>query len=134
MNPTEIREIIFRAARIRFPVLGQTVRLNEKIDALEDYIAKTAIVRGDLEEARLWAHEALSSLRNTYEDIEPDEEVLRGRRGRDAVKEAKAATDPATIGAMEDSQYLIDRCTDQIDRLELDYQAASRTYTLLSGG
>lgn len=117
-----------RAAALRFPDLSEK-HGREKIDALTDHIMQTAIVRGDLEELRLQAH---VNLRDALADLV---RVPVGvSKPRAAVDDARRRAAPAVAERVDGARWLVERCTEQINRLGgSDYDAASRAYTLLSG-
>jgi hypothetical protein len=117
-----------RAVQVRFPDLRQ-LHGRAKIEALVDHITETAIVRGELEELRLEAQTIAFEARNRLNRLPAA--VLRSRA---AAVEARRAADPETAERLDGAQWLIDRCTEQINRLGgSEYDVASRAYTLLSG-
>jgi hypothetical protein len=119
--------ILARAAALRFPKLSELAG-REKIDALTDHIVATAISRGDLDELRLEAHTNLLGLRRRFNRL------LAGRsfRTHALADDARRSADPQLADDLDSAAWLIARCTEQITRLNGDYDAASRAYTLLS--
>jgi hypothetical protein len=121
-----VTSILSRAASLRFPsVVDLSAR--EKIEALSDYIMQTAIGRGELEELRLEAHTNLRTAKLQLEEIF----VPSGSKA--AVEQARRRAAPDLAAEVDGARWLVERCGEQISRLEADYTAASRTYTLLSG-
>lgn len=114
-----------RAASLRFPRLKELAP-RERVDALIDYISETAIARGDLEELRLTSH---INLREARAALSLTPTGVSGRQREDA----KRASRPDLAAQVDGAQWLVDRCKEQIGRLDRDYDAASRAYTLLSG-
>jgi hypothetical protein len=98
--------------------LGTTAR--DRVDALEDHMNATAVMRGDLEEARLYAHGALHDLGREWEEIVGWETHLR-RRSRDAtqaeISATKAEIRPDLSHGLRDAKWLVTRLGEQIDRL-----------------
>lgn len=116
-----------RAAAVRFPDLSDK-HGRDKIDALIDHITETAIVRGDLEELRLGAHvelrAALAALARVATGV---------TKSRPAIDEAKRQARPDLAEQVDGARWLVDRCTEAINRMGgTEYDAASRAYTLLS--
>lgn len=119
--------ILGRAAAIRFPELSELAG-REKINALTDHITATAIGRGDLEELRLEANASLLALRRSFDALLPG----RHYRTRALADEARRAANPKLAQDIDTAAWLVARCTEQINRLDRDYDAASRAYTLLA--
>lgn len=118
-----------RAASLRFPELSPLGSNLGRVNALTQYIQELAVARGDVEEERLYAHVRLRQA----------EELLRGVPvvgGKTKVQaaEARRASHPDAAREERGAKWLVERCTEQIDRLRADFESASRTYTLLSGG
>ena len=117
-----------RAVAVRFPDLtGKQPR--ERVEAIIDHIAETAIVRGELEELRLEAH---VDLRAAIAELT---RVPTGvTRSAAAIMEAKRQARPDLAARADMARWLVERATEQINRMGgTEYDAASRTYTLLVG-
>jgi hypothetical protein len=137
MTLDEIRTTLHRAAALRMPRFTPETTMRERVDALEEYLNLTAIMRGDLEEARLYANGALHDLGREWEAIVGWEAHLRRRR-QDAtqadVYTARAEIRPDLHDGLREAKWLIARLAEQIDRLSHmgDDQVASRIYTLIT--
>jgi hypothetical protein len=119
--------VLAAAAAIRFPDIRE-LGGSERVDALVDYICETAIMRGDLEALRLEAHTTL------FEAAVALAAIPAAGRTKALVADLRRASAPDLAAAVDGAKWLVDRCTEQINRLGgTDYDAASRTYTLLSG-
>lgn len=107
----------------------------ERIEALEDFILKTAWHRGELEEALYWVMEAGKVLRRDWDAIRGHEVAVRGSRAtKEQIDLAKAELAPDTWAGLQEARFLVDALKRQIQRLGgSDYDAASRAYTLLNG-
>jgi hypothetical protein len=117
-----------RAARLRFPDLRE-LHGRARIEALVDHITEAAIIRGELEELRL---EAQVQARDTRRHL--DRVPATVLRSRAAAVEARRLADPGAAQQLDDAQWVIDRCTEQIHRLGgSEYDVASRAYTMLTG-
>ena len=139
MTLDEIRRVLHSAAAVRMPRLTPEMGSRERVDALEDYLNLTAVTRGELEEARLYAQGALHALSGEWEAIEGWEAHLRRRRADVAQHEitaAKAEIRPDLHEGIRDAKFLVARLGEQIDRLSHmgDDQVASRIYTLITAG
>jgi hypothetical protein len=101
----------------------------ERIEALIDHVSRTAIMRGELEELRLEAH---VSLREATAELA---RVPTGiTRNGAAIAEAKRQARPELGRRADDAQWLVQRCTEQINRMGgSEYDAASRTYSMMGG-
>lgn len=136
MNVDEVRKALFAVATIRFPNLTELDGNTAKVSALEDYLTLTAISRGQLEEARLWMHEALRTVMEQWDDIEGWEVQApsHARRTQDDIRRAKKVCRPDLYSGITNGKHLIARLSDQIRRLEKDDEVASRQYTIITGG
>lgn len=86
-------------------------------------------MRGELEQLRLEAHVALRDARERLRRIPATQ-----HKSKSAAEESRRAQDPELAREIDHWQWLVDRCTEQIARFGgTEYDAASRTYTLLSG-
>jgi hypothetical protein len=120
--------VLARAVALRFPDLRELAG-REKVDALVDHIVATAILRGELEELRLSGYVRVYEVRGRLRAI-----PAASTRTRSAADQSRRTAAPDLAAALDDAQWLIDRCTEQINRLGgSDYDAASRAYTLLAG-
>lgn len=99
----------------------------DRIEALVDHITETALARGDVEELRLEAHVQLLATTSRLNAMPA------AGRNRAATDEARRAAAPDLAAEQDRSRWVIDRCKEQVNRLDADYDAASRVYTLLSG-
>jgi hypothetical protein len=116
-----------RAAALRFPNLRE-LRGRDRSEALVDHISDTAIARGELEELRMEAHVSLLEHREQWDAIPT-------RRGTKAERDAsRTLAEPLLAGKIFRARWVVERCTEQINRLDGDYNAASRAYTIISGG
>lgn len=119
--------VLARAAALRFPDIRE-MGGHARISELVDYITATAIARGELEELRLTAHVNLLDVRKKLA------RMPAAGRNRASIDEAKRAAAPELAEQEAHWQWVVSRCTEQINRLGgTDYDAASRAYTLVSG-
>lgn len=117
-----------RACGLRFPDIRDK-RGRERVDALIDHITETAIIRGDLEELRL---EAYVQLRDAEADL--GRVPTGATKSRAAIDESRRAARPDLAERLDTARWTVARCTEQINRMGgSEYDAASRTYTLLGG-
>jgi hypothetical protein len=133
MDEVQMREILRTAMDIRFPRRDPNEHPSTKITALEDYLTDTAVYRGELESALYWAREAEKHMQDEWDEINGWEPLV-GKRDTDrAVVEAKRRVNPALYRGLRDAKRLIHDIGRQIRRLEKDFEAVSRDYTLLTG-
>lgn len=138
MTVDEIRDVLERAASVRMPRFTPDLGSREKVELLEDYLNLTAVTRGELEEARLWAHMALRELLEQWDGIQGWGMHLpsNGRHTKDDVVAAKREIRPDLHVGLKEAKFLVERISEQIDRLGSrmgDDQVASRLYTLIAG-
>lgn len=120
--------ILQRAAALRFPSL-RDLPPRDRVEALVDHIQDTAIARGELEELRLEAQANLHELRQRFNKL-----PAPSNRSKAGADEARRALDPVLAERIDGARWLVERCTEGIMRMGgSEYDAASRTYTLLSG-
>lgn len=130
--------ILGRSVALRYPVSparSDGVRRDRQARTaqLEDHIAATAIARGELADLRLRAHVSLRNDTRTWDRL-AGWEHHRGKDTTDAsVERAKAKHAPDLYGRMKDARWVIERCTEEMQRMDKDYDQASREYSLLSG-
>lgn len=128
-EPRELDDsVLARAAVLRFPNITEMEGGAAKVEALTDHIVATAIARGDLEELRLQAQVSLLGVRKKLA------RMPQTGRDRSRTEEARRAAAPELADEHDHWKWIVDRCTEQINRLGgTDYDAASRAYTLVSG-
>lgn len=135
MSVEKIEAVLLIAMKLRIPMFAESFSAKGKIDALETYIEQTAWHRGELEEALYWASDAGKVLRRAWDRIEGYQTTLRGKgpHTKEQVNEAKRTIQPDTWEGIQDARKLCEDIGRQIRRLELDFQAASRSYSLITG-
>jgi hypothetical protein len=134
----EIRAVLTSAAAVQMPRFTPDMGPREKVELLEDYLNLTAVTRAQLEEGRLWAHMALKTLGDEWDQIQGWGMHLQsnGRHTKDDVIAAKREIRPDLHDGLKDAKWLVERLSDQIERLGArmgDDQVASRIYTLIAG-
>jgi hypothetical protein len=121
--------VLARAAALRFPDLRELPTGRERVDALIDHIVATAISRGELEELRLETQVDLLDARDRFNRI-----PALGSKTKPAAEEARRMADPDLATRIDRGRWLVERCTEAINRMGgTDYDAASRAYTLIAG-
>jgi hypothetical protein len=121
--------VLAQSVALRFPDLSEIEDPRERTNALQDHIVATAIMRGELAALRLAAHTTLQASLKEWNKIHvtgrtgPQREEERRRHRRDLAE------------LIDDAKFTVARCTEEMDRHGgTDYDAASRVYTILSGG
>jgi hypothetical protein len=135
MTPEKIEAVLRRAMTLRHPYFAESFSARAKVTALESYIELTAYHRGELEEALYWASDAGKLLRHQWDQIEGYDTVTRGKgpHTKEQVNEAKRTIRPDLWEGIQDAKKLCEDIGRQIRRLELDFQSASRSYSLITG-
>lgn len=135
MQLPEIRRRLESALVVRIPAYDPQMHPRERVQKMEEYITRTAEVRQELEEALYWCMEAGKALKLQWDGVEGYQASLpRGsRHTKDQVDEAKRVISPGVWAGLTEARELVKSLHRQIRRIELDYEAVSRSYTLLSG-
>lgn len=135
MDVVQIREVHRSAMAVRFPQRDPNEPPQAKLAALEDYLTTTAVQRGELEAARFWAREAEVRMEESWDNLVGWEAVRDRKRDTDqAIVDAKRKVNPKLYAGLRDVRRLIQDIDRQIKRLEKDFEAVSRDYTLITGG
>src|SRR5436853_5953272 len=136
MTLDEIRAAFDAARVIRIPRFDPNTHGRVKVSALETYINDTAFHRGELEDALWWTWEAERTLRDQWDDVEGYEPFLPStakERTQEAISKAKRRVNPDVYDGLKLCAQLREAIGRQIRRLEKDYDAASRQYSLVTG-
>lgn len=133
MTLAEIRKALHRGAQLRMPRFEQEWGTQQRVAALEDHLNATAVARGELEEARLYASSAVHELSGQWDAIEGWEVALRKNYTQEDVRRAKRDIRPDLHEALREARFLVARVGDQIHRLEQDDTVASRLYSIVTG-
>lgn len=135
MDHAEIVATLKDAMGVEMKLLDPEEHPRERVDHLQNYIGVTAIQRARLERALYWCIEAAKVLRKQWDALEGWEVNLpRGsQRTKEQVTEAKRHLSPQVYEGIRDAEELKSHLHRQIRRLELDYEACSREYTIISG-
>jgi len=118
--------LLMRSTQLRFPSLNET-HPREKVAALEQHICATAAMRGELAELRMEAHTRLYVALDQWDDMQVGGDT--GPKREDAKRRAR----PALWKEIKLCRWLVERCTEEMARMDQDYQSASRAYTLIAG-
>jgi len=134
VNPVEVREALYQAAKLTFPRL-RDLSPEAKVAAIEDHYVACAISRQALEEAALWMQDAVKRLEDAWDAIEGYRTLIPpGDKTQKGVVAAKRQIDPKTYEGIREGKWLVDKLKTQVRRLERDEEAASRLYTMMTGG
>lgn len=119
------------SVKLWMPEFTAAMGPRERALALQDHILATALMRGRLAELRL---NAQVNLRDAREQLRGEPAMRTGRSAK-ATEEMKLDANPDLARRIAGARWLIDRCTEEMDRLGgNDYEAASRSFTILVGG
>lgn len=125
-------EVLKKAADLRIPEVPRALGPRARIEALEDHLLLTAFHQGELEQARLEAHDALRIVEDAWDHLE-GWEMARRTRTNAGVDDAKRQFRPDLYDARRNAQWLVKRLGEQIERLERDAFKCSRAYTMATG-
>lgn len=146
----EMRSNLQVAARLRVPPITDDLippderadptkpeRLDPqtRVESYEDFITKCAIYRGELEENLLDLQSSIKDLEDQWDEIEGWETLADpADKSQKGVVAAKRKLRPDLYSGIREGKWLADKIRTQIKRLEQDEGAASRLYTMLTGG
>lgn len=135
MNIQQIELFLTTATQLRIPKLDPNSNPGLKIAALEEYMLTIAYHRGDLEEAIGWVLEAKHDARRDLDNVQGWEAAIpkQAERTKERVLAEKARINPKAASVLKAADYYLTRLERQVRRLELDHQAVSRAYTLVTG-
>lgn len=141
MTTDQIRQTLYESAKLKMPTFvyrdngRPPTSAKDKIEALEDFILQTARWRAHLEQARLYAQDAVRLLEKQWAHMQ-DWEVHRreGEKSVASIEDAKRQKDPDLYDSIQAGQSLVKDLSAQIRRLEHDDEVASRAYTFVTGG
>lgn len=120
--------VLAASVALRYPsVVG--VRGRELAEALGDHIAATAIMRGELAELRMRANVRLLADKREWAMLQPP----RKTRTLTEREELKREMRPALAARIEDAEWTVARCVEEMRRMNDDFEHASREYTVLIG-
>lgn len=124
--------VLARSVALRFPDLEQLPE-TDRPEKLEFFIAAGARMRGELADLRLRASFALKGAEAEW-DLMTGWELNRREKTKAGENAAKARTKPVLWKFIQDGRWVVERCTEEMKRHDADFDAASRAYTILSGG
>lgn len=131
---TEPDSVLHNAVNLKFPTFQSDEGARKRVERLEEHIWATAVMRGDLHELRLQAHVEMKLAEEEMKEV-PWHQYLSSRdKGKEGELRAKRQAAPDKMKLIEDADWTIKRCAEEIDRMNRDYDSASRAYTLASGG
>lgn len=132
----EVRTRLLTALEVRIPPYDPNLHPRERVQALDAYITRTAEIRQELEEALYWCMEAGKALKRQWDGVEGYEVALPrgGKHTKEQIEAARRTVAPKGLWeGLEEARSLAQSLHRQIRRMELDYEATSRSYTLMSG-
>lgn len=140
MDLNDVRTALFTASKLRVPRFDDRDTTGMRVEKLENYLLTSAVTSGDLDEARLYCHQALHDCEFRWRNLGGWEVHLPSRRNGTAntqkeIVEAKRTADPQLYEEIVELKYLVARLTEQINRLHklADDQVVSRIYTMMAG-
>jgi chromosome segregation ATPase len=125
-------EAVTEAAKLELALVPRELGPRARVEALEDHILVTANAQAGLGRARLEVHDQLRLLEEEWDHLE-GWEMARRTRTNAGVEDAKRQLKPALYDGIKRARWLVKRLTEQIDRLEGDFQKCSRAYTIATG-
>lgn len=118
---------------LRVPVFERGTAVRAKADALEEFILVSAHWCGEMhaERRRLMADGA--GLQDEWDALQ-GWEMHRSGKTEASVERAKAEAAPELHRRLQSTRRRVRALTEEIARLDRDFEKASRAYTIISGG
>lgn len=137
MTLADIEAALARALPFRVPRFEPGLGARQKVSQLEDFMLSSALVNGDLVEARHFLRLLEQDLSDRWDQVQGWEVVAppkaRAKLTVADIDRAKHAVEPTLWDARRKAQTLRLSVDDQITRMEADQRVASRAYSMLSG-
>lgn len=121
--------VLYRSTLVQFPEYDEEQDPRAAITALNKHIWVTAAMRGELAKRRIEAHAALRTARKRWRNLTGF--TTKSGATKPQIEEAKRRADPRTYEEIQDQTWIIDRCTEEMERMDADYAAASRSFSII---
>jgi hypothetical protein len=121
------------AGALRVPVFDRETAVRAKADALEEFILVGAHWCGEMHAERRELLAEGARLQDEWDGLQGWEMHRRGKTDA-SVDRAKAEVAPDLWKRLRTIRRRVRALTDEIGRLDRDYEKASRAYTIISGG
>lgn len=132
-EPEPARDPLDVAGALRVPIFERGTMPQTKISALEEYVLVTAHWHGELHAERRALLAEGADLQDEWDTMQGWEINRRGKTDRSADL-AKAETNPALWKRLQTIRRRVRALTDELARLDGDFEKVSRAYTMISGG
>lgn len=126
--------VLATAVKLKFPTFQSDDGARKRVELLEEHIWATAAMRADLHELRLQAYTRMKLADDEMKNVPWHQYLSSKDKGKEGELRAKRQAAPDKMILIEDADWTVKRCTEEIDRMNRDYDSASRAYTLASGG
>jgi len=121
------------AGALRVPVFERGTAVRTKADALEEFILVSAHWCGEMHAERRQLMAEGAAAQDEWDTLQGWEVHRRGKTEA-SVERAKADTRPDLWQKLQSTRRRVRSLTEEIARLDRDYEKASRAYTIISAG
>jgi hypothetical protein len=121
------------AGALRVPVFSRDDSPSTKSGALEEFILVSAHWCGEMHAERRVLMEEGATAQDEWDTLQGWEVHRRGKTDA-SVDRAKADMRPDLWRKLQNTRRRVRALTDEIARLDRDFEKASRAYTIISGG
>jgi hypothetical protein len=132
-QPPEATDPLEVAGALRAPVFQPGTAVRAKADALEEFILVGAHWCGEMHAERRNLMAEGAELQDEWDALTGWEGHRRGKTDA-SVERAKAEANPVLHRKLQAIRRRVRALSDEIARLDRDYEKASRAYTIISGG
>lgn len=129
----DVEDCLEVAGALRVPCFDRGTAVGVKSDAIEEFILVSAHWCGEMhaERRRLMAEGA--EAQDEWDALQGWEQFRRGKTDA-SVDRAKAEARPDLWRTLQATRRRVRALTEEIARLDRDFEKASRAYTIISGG
>lgn len=132
----EEKPVLQRSLECRVPKF-QTGDIRERrADLLSDHILNTSLMRAELAELRMGTLAQLKTAHREWRDLQGWEVHKRrsGDRTKEAEFEAKRRLRPELGERIENGEWTVERCDEEMERLDKDATRCNQAWTMIAKG
>lgn len=129
----EAKDPLEVAGALRVPVFRREDSTSTKASGLEEFILVSAHWCGEMHHERRKLMEEGAAAQDEWDQLQGWEVHRRGKTDA-SVERAKADMRPDLWRKLQGTRRRVRALTDEIARLDRDFEKASRAYTIISGG
>lgn len=132
----EEKPVLQRSIECRVPTFQQGAIRETKADQLSDHILDATLLRAEVAELRMGTLAQLKGARKQWRELQGWERYKRrsSDRTKEAEFEAKRAMKPELGELIENAEWTIERCDEEMERLDKDATRCNQAWTIIAKG